>query len=252
MIAAIGEGFEALDRINQIMATFGGGSIGPTPLGASGTTRTFAMELTAQDLATAGVAPTVSAASSGGYPLAQAGDTTIGRCSDCGSIHVIPAADAAGSPSVSATAAAPSAVAVSSPLDWSGTGDEVPPGTPYGELFTQAGRAHGVSPKLLAAVAEVESNYRTDAVSPVGAQGLMQFMPQTAAGFGVDPWNPASAIDGAARYLRQLTDRFGSVDVALAAYNVGPGTVARAGGSVPSAAQRYVDKVLARANGGVR
>lgn len=139
---------------------------------------------------------------------------------------------------------------VSASLDWSNPGDEVPVGTPYAELFTAAARRNGLSPKLLAAVGQVESNYRTDAVSPMGAQGLMQFMPSTAAGMGVDPWSPASAIDGAARLLAGHLANFGSIESALAAYNTGSGTVARNGGRVPVSAQSYVDKVLTRANGG--
>jgi cell wall-associated NlpC family hydrolase len=117
-------------------------------------------------------------------------------------------------------------------------------GVPYADLFTAAGARHGVDPALLAAVAKVESGFDSSAVSPAGATGLMQFMPATAAGLGVDPADPASAVDGAARYLRRLTDRFGSTDLALAAYNAGPGTVARHGGIPPYAeTQSYVRKV---------
>ena len=73
----------------------------------------------------------------------------------------------------------------------------------------------------------------------------MQFMPATAAGMGIDPTDPAQAIDGAAKYLRTQLDRFGSVDLALAAYNAGPGAVQRAGGIPPYAETRnYVTKIL--------
>ena len=68
---------------------------------------------------------------------------------------------------------------------------------------------------------------RLQAVSAAGAQGLMQFMPATAKGLGVDPLDPSSAIDGAARYLSSLKDQFGSTDLALAAYNAGPAAVSR-------------------------
>ncbi|MPQ99497.1 transglycosylase SLT domain-containing protein [Modestobacter sp. I12A-02628] len=123
-------------------------------------------------------------------------------------------------------------------------------GVPYADLFTKAATAHGISPALLAAVAKTESNFDTSAVSPAGAQGLMQFMPATARGLGVDPRDPASAIDGAARYLRQLTDQFGSTDLALAAYNAGPGTVSRHGGIPPyPETQAYVTKVKTTAAG---
>jgi peptidoglycan DL-endopeptidase CwlO len=121
-------------------------------------------------------------------------------------------------------------------------------GVPYADLFTQAGNRHGVSPALLAAVAKTESGFDSSAVSPAGARGLMQFMPATAAGMGVDPGDPASSIDGAARYLRSLTDQFGSTELALAAYNAGPGTVRRYGGIPPyGETQSYVQKVTSAA-----
>ncbi|MCV2489496.1 transglycosylase SLT domain-containing protein [Geodermatophilus sp. YIM 151500] len=117
-------------------------------------------------------------------------------------------------------------------------------GVPYADLFVQAGTRHGVDPSLLAAVAQRESGFDSRAVSPAGAQGLMQFMPATARGLGVDPLDPASAVDGAARYLGDLTRRFGSTDLALAAYNAGPGTVSRHGGIPPYAeTQNYVRAV---------
>jgi hypothetical protein len=117
-------------------------------------------------------------------------------------------------------------------------------GVPYADLFTQAGAKHGVSPALLAAVAKTESGFNSTAVSPAGATGLMQFMPATAKGLGVDPTDPASAIDGAARYLSSLTKQFGSTELALAAYNAGPGAVQRAGGVPPyGETTSYVQKV---------
>ena len=137
-------------------------------------------------------------------------------------------------------AAAPTAVGMS-------TGGGLA-GVPYADLFTQAGSKHGVPSALLAAVAKTESNFNSAAVSPAGARGLMQFMPATAAGLGVNAADPASAIDGAARYLRSLTDRFGSTDLALAAYNAGPGTVSRHGGIPPyPETQDYVRKVTTAA-----
>lgn len=117
-------------------------------------------------------------------------------------------------------------------------------GVPYADLFNSAGAAHGVSPKVLAAVAKVESSYHTDAVSSAGAQGMMQLMPGTAAGLGVNAFDPAAAVDGAARLLASMTARFGSVDEALAAYNIGPGALSRAGGIQPgSQAEKYVNAV---------
>ncbi|MQA34544.1 NlpC/P60 family protein [Modestobacter roseus] len=121
-------------------------------------------------------------------------------------------------------------------------------GVPYADLFRTAGSRHGVDPAVLAAMAKTESNFRTTAVSPAGARGLMQFMPATARSLGVDPGDPASAIDGAARYLASLTEQFGSTELALAAYNAGPGTVQRAGGIPPiSETRSYVQKVTSAA-----
>ncbi len=114
----------------------------------------------------------------------------------------------------------------------------------YQDLFVAAGDRWNVDPALLAAVARVESNFDPNAVSKAGAQGLMQFMPATASAMGVDPLDPASAIDGAARYLRENLDRFGTVPLALAAYNAGPGAVQRHGGIPPyDETQRYVRRV---------
>lgn len=117
--------------------------------------------------------------------------------------------------------------------------------TPFASLFNKAGERHGVDPRLLASVAEIESGFDPNAVSAVGAGGLMQFMPATAAEMGVDAFDPASAVDGAARYLARDLARFGRVDLALAAYNAGPGAVQAHGGVPPYAeTQRYVEKVL--------
>lgn len=130
-------------------------------------------------------------------------------------------------------------------------GGPLPATVPYAALFEAAGAEHGVDSRLLAAVAKTESNFNANARSRAGAQGLMQFMPETARGMGIDPLDPAQAIDGAARYLRTQMDRFGSVELALAAYNAGPGAVARAGGIPPYPETRaYVPKVLSIMRGG--
>lgn len=117
--------------------------------------------------------------------------------------------------------------------------------TPYAAEFNAAGARWGISPRVLAAVAHVESRFQADVVSSAGAVGMMQLMPSTAASLGVDPLDPVASIDAAARLLRSQVDRFGSIELALAAYNVGPGTVANAGGIQPgSQAERYVSAVL--------
>ncbi|MCP3989777.1 MAG: transglycosylase SLT domain-containing protein [Actinomycetia bacterium] len=115
----------------------------------------------------------------------------------------------------------------------------------YQPMFVAAGERWGIDPALLAGVAKSESGFDRSAVSPAGAQGLMQFMPATAAEMGVDPWDPASAIDGAARYLRQSLNQFDTVEEAIASYNAGRGAVSRHGGVPPfPETQSYVQKVL--------
>ncbi|MGZ4603071.1 MAG: transglycosylase SLT domain-containing protein [Kineosporiaceae bacterium] len=116
---------------------------------------------------------------------------------------------------------------------------------PYASLFATAGARYGVDPALLAAVAKTESGFDPAAVSPAGAKGLMQLMPSTAGSLGVDPLDPAQAVDGSARLLRQLLDRFGGrVDLALAGYNAGPGAIQRYGGVPPYPETRtYVQRV---------
>ena len=118
-------------------------------------------------------------------------------------------------------------------------------GVPYANLFVQAGNKYGVSPKLLAAVAKVESGYNPKAVSPAGAQGLMQLMPGTAKGLGVkNSFDPEQAINGAAKLLSHNLKEFKSVPLALAAYNAGGGAVHKYGGIPPFAeTQAYVPKV---------
>jgi peptidoglycan DL-endopeptidase CwlO len=119
-------------------------------------------------------------------------------------------------------------------------------GVPYAAQFAAAGAKYGLPASLLAAVAKVESGYNPSAVSPAGARGLMQIMPGTASGLGVNPMDPAQAIDGAARLLSGHLREFGSLPLALAAYNAGGGAVHKYGGIPPYAeTQAYVGKVQA-------
>jgi soluble lytic murein transglycosylase-like protein len=121
--------------------------------------------------------------------------------------------------------------------------------TAYDAQITAAATQYGIDPALLKGLIRQESNFDAAASSPAGAAGLTQLMPATAAALGVDPRDPAQAIDGGARYLKQQLDRFGGdATKALAAYNAGPGAVAKFGGVPPYAeTQTYVQKVLAYA-----
>ena len=114
-------------------------------------------------------------------------------------------------------------------------------------LIEQAARVHRLDPTLLKAVAWQESRGRMSAVSNKGAQGVMQLMPGTALELGVDPRSLSGNIRGGAMYLRQQIDRFGSVPLALAAYNAGPGAVIRYRGIPPYRETRdYVAKIMGR------
>lgn len=94
-------------------------------------------------------------------------------------------------------------------------------------LILNSAKRYGVDPRILRTVCFIESRYRLDAISPKGARGPMQFMPDTARRYGLrDPHDARAAIDAGAHYLRDLLVRFnGRLDLALAAYNAGEGTV---------------------------
>ncbi|WP_287103976.1 lytic transglycosylase domain-containing protein [Brevundimonas sp.] len=120
------------------------------------------------------------------------------------------------------------------------------PEQPFGLAIAEAAERHGLDPKLLHALVIVESAYRAEACSPVGACGLTQLMPGTAADLGVtDRFDPLENLRGGADYLARQMLRFGDVRLALAAYNSGPDRVARLG-RIPNITetQNYVVAVV--------
>jgi membrane-bound lytic murein transglycosylase B len=113
-------------------------------------------------------------------------------------------------------------------------------------LIDRAAADHGVAPDLIRSVIRTESAFNPRAVSPAGAQGLMQLMPETAAELGVtDPFDPGQNVMAGTRYLRQLLDRYdGDLDHALAAYNWGMGNVDRHGlDRLPEETRNYLLRV---------
>lgn len=118
----------------------------------------------------------------------------------------------------------------------------------YEHVVQANARRFGISPALLHAVIRAESAYNPSAVSPAGAQGIMQLMPDTAARYGVsDSFDPVENIRGGAAYLRDLLDMFDhNLQLAVAGYNAGEGAVMKYGRSIPPYAetQTYVRKVL--------
>ena len=121
---------------------------------------------------------------------------------------------------------------------------------PFADLIASVSLRHGINPALVHAVIEAESNYRPTAKSHVGARGLMQVMPATARDLGVTStgllFDPARNVEAGVKYLKALLERFdGDLPTALAAYNAGPGAVAKYDGIPPYPETRnYVRKVL--------
>lgn len=117
----------------------------------------------------------------------------------------------------------------------------------YDDLIEQYAAMHSVRPELVRAVIQAESAFNPNARSVKGAMGLMQLMPATAAEYSVtDPWDPQANIGAGVAYLKFLLTRYGNrEELALAAYNAGPGAVQKYGGKVPPYRETrdYVDRI---------
>lgn len=118
-------------------------------------------------------------------------------------------------------------------------------GLKYDPLFKTTEKKYGLPAGLLSRVAYQESRYNPLAVSPVGASGLMQFMPATATEYGIDPFNTTQSIDAAGQYLSKLYKKFKRWDQALAAYNWGQGNVSRKGlAKAPAETREYYSSIM--------
>jgi soluble lytic murein transglycosylase-like protein len=231
------------------------------------------VSFTAIDPVAAGVAPVGVADTAGASPIGP--QTAVARiaalrqliaqagCDETGANGGASFADAlagagAGQPTASAAGAfgAPGAFGTSGTVGATGIGSNIvagggPDAGPYDGLVTAAAQRNGIDPALLHGLIQQESGFDPSAASGAGAQGLCQLMPGTAASLGVsNPLDPAQSIEGGARYLKQQLDAFGGdPQLALAAYNAGPGAVRRYGGVPPYAeTQAYVQKVMGYAN----
>jgi soluble lytic murein transglycosylase-like protein len=124
------------------------------------------------------------------------------------------------------------------------------PQSPYGKVIYDIAVRHSINPHLVAALIHVESAFNPKAVSPKGAYGLMQLLPETARRFGLtrkkDLFDPKKNLEAGVRYLKWLADRFGGdAEKILAAYNAGEGAVQRFGGIPPyQETQSYVQKIF--------
>jgi hypothetical protein len=143
----------------------------------------------------------------------------------------------------------PVAAVQAAPGDEASVAADVLESTPYGEIISAMSEAHGVDPLLVRALIQVESNYQPKAKSRKGALGLMQLMPSTARSYNVrNPFDPRANIEAGIKHLKSLIERFGRVELGLAAYNAGAGAVTKFNGIPPYRETRnYVSRILSLA-----
>jgi soluble lytic murein transglycosylase-like protein len=191
-------------------------------------------------------------AQTGGFalPTASAPANVAPATNGSTSVPAGPAAELATAPAAPVATGASAPAVAARPGEVAGAAElaaKLPPnGKQWAGAIDRAARAAGVEPALLAALVNHESNFNPNARSHAGAIGLTQLMPGTAAGLNVDPHDPEQNLAGGARFLRSMLDRFGSVELGLAAYNAGPNRVAQAGG-IPriTETQNFVQRVTA-------
>lgn len=138
--------------------------------------------------------------------------------------------------------------ATTAPTIQTGNGVGITGPSEYVALATDAAKRYGVPVNLFLAQIQLESNWNPNAVSEAGAQGIAQFMPDTAAGWGIDPFNPAEALDASAHYMANLYEMFGDWNYALAGYNGGPYSISR-DEPLPAWAMEYINAVNGNVTG---